>query len=423
MGWRRWVALRPRAASRRVPEESRLSLRDLSSEATAGILQRPARTALTMLGTVLSVGSFTAVLGLTATARGQVSSDFTKLAATQVTVNDIGDRDVGVNTSLYDFPADADDVVGRLHGVVHAGVHWRVFGEQPNVSALSGAPVGRTARLDAYAASPGYLQAIDPTLKSGTLFSRFHDSRHMRVAVLGSAAASALNISNLTAQPAIFINGVGYTVIGIISKAERAPEDLLGVLIPAQTALASYGKPNVHNAPSMLIETRLGAAQLIARQAPTALRPDNSTLLQAVSPADPHALKDTVAGNLNTLFLALAAITLVIGAVGITNTTMVAVMERIGEIGLRRCLGARPRHVAGQFLAETTVLGTVGGLIGTALGIATVLLVAVSRHWTAILDPLATLPAPLIGTVTGLVAGAYPAIRAARIEPLEALRR
>ncbi|MFD0630372.1 ABC transporter permease [Catenulispora yoronensis] len=112
-----------------------------------------------------------------------------------------------------------------------------------------------------------------------------------------------------------------------------------------------------------------------------------------------------------------------IGAVGIANTTLVAVLERTGEIGLRRSLGARPRHIAGQFLAESTVLGTLGGLIGTSVGVGLVVGVAVSRDWTAVLQPWAVLPAPLIGSVVGLLAGLYPALRAAWIEPVEALRR
>jgi putative ABC transport system permease protein len=123
------------------------------------------------------------------------------------------------------------------------------------------------------------------------------------------------------------------------------------------------------------------------------------------------------------LFLLLAAISLVIGAVGIANTTLVAILERTGEIGLRRSLGARPRHIAAQFLTESATLGTLGGLLGTSIGVSTVVLVAVIENWTAVLNPLYVMPAPLMGSVVGLLAGLYPALRAARIEPLEALRR
>ena len=417
-------SLRRAARPAPVVEPSRFQPRDLFSEALAGILQRPVRTVFTMLGTVLGVGAFTAILGLTATISGQISTDFTVLSATQVTVKDVGDaQQAATGQTLYDFPANADQVVGGLNGVVHAGVRWPVFRSAPELSARPDAPADQQVQLNVYAASPGYLQAVDPTLRAGVLYNGFHDARRMRVAVLGKAAAAQLGITGLGAQPAVFVDGVAYTVVGILGDSGREPDNLLGVLIPDRTALELYGPPHSDSPASMLIETRLGAAQLIARQAPVALRPDDAALLQAVPPPDPHALRDTVAGNLNSLFLLLAGLTLAIGAVGIANTTLVAVMERVGEIGLRRSVGARPRHIAGQFLAETTVLGTIGGLIGTALGVAAVLGVALFHHWTAVLDPAATLPAPLIGTLCGFAAGAYPAVRAARIEPLEALRR
>src|SRR6185295_5571265 len=121
---------------------------------------------------------------------------------------------------------------------------------------------------------------------------------------------------------------------------------------------------------SMLIETRLGAAQVVAERAAATLRPERPELFKVAAPADPRQLRSGVTGDLNSLFLLLAAISLVIGAVGIANTTLVAVLERVNEIGLRRALGARPRHIALQFLAESAALGLLGGLIGTSGGVA-----------------------------------------------------
>jgi putative ABC transport system permease protein len=401
-------------------EPTRLTRRDLAAEALAGLCQRPLRTALTMLGTVLGVGAFVAILGLTATAAGQISASFSALSATEVTVRDVGAQP-GQST-VDSFPADAGTLVGRLNGVVHAGVSW-VIGGGPAAVAATGDPRAGSTPLRLAAASPGYLAALDPTLASGTLYNDFHERRRMNVAVLGAGAARQLGISSTANQPAVFVRGVGYTVVGILRDVARQPDALLSVLIPVATAEQAYGQPAADSPASMLIETRLGAAALIARQAPTQLRPDAPALLQAVPPPDAQALHDDVVSSLNGLFVVLAAITLVIGAVGIANTTFVAVLERTGEIGLRRAVGARPRQIAGQFLAETTAIGTLGGLVGTAIGIATVLIVALARSWTAILDPTPTLLAPLIGTLTGLLAGLAPAVRAARVEPLAALRR
>jgi putative ABC transport system permease protein len=154
-----------------------------------------------------------------------------------------------------------------------------------------------------------------------------------------------------------------------------------------------------------------------------ALRPGNPKLLTASAPASPTQLRHSVTASLNSVFLALAGIALFIGAVGIANTTLVAVLERSAEIGLRRALGARPRHIAVQFLAESTALGLFGGLVGACVGALAIIAVTIYQHWTALLDPRIVLAAPAAGAVIGLLAGLYPALRASSIEPADALRR
>ena len=402
---------------------SRLSGRDLVEESLAGVLQRPGRSLLTMLGTVLGVGAFVAVLGLTSTATGQIGKSFNLLQDTTVTVNDIGaSQQADSGSGQYDFPTDTDSLLARLNGVVAGGVWWSVQLPDATISASPFSTSDAASSIGLFAASPGALAAMQPTLQSGVLFNSFHNSRGEHVCLLGAPAAQLLGITRIDNQPAVFVNGTAYTVLGIISNTQSLPQTLLGVIIPSTTALKEYGPPS-DNPAQALIHTRLGAAQLIARQAALDLRPDQPQLLQAIPPPDPTSLRDAVNTDLSGLFLLLAAICLVIGAVGIANTTLVAVMERTGEIGLRRALGARPRHITLQFLTESTALGLLGGLIGTSLGVTTVLATALDRHWTAILNPVTVLPAPLIGALIGLLAGLYPALRAARIEPLDALRR
>lgn len=402
---------------------SRLHPRDLVAEALAGLLQRPGRSVLTMLGTVLGIGGFVAIVGLSQTASGQIGSTFNRLDATQVTVADTGAHQAAAPT--VDFPARADAMADRIHGVIAAGVWWNVPFKQAAVSARPPGQSGQSGELGlpVTAATPGALAASGAVLQSGVLFNQFHQSQAQNVAVLGAAAASQLGISDLADQPAIFIQGQPFTVIGIISGDQRIPELNLGVSVPETTALRLWGPPPAYQAAQMIIHTRLGAAQVVARQIPVALRPDDPKLLTATAPASPAQLQHSVTASLNTLFLALAGIAVIVGMIGIANTTLVAVLERVGEIGLRRALGARPVHIAAQFLAESTALGLFGGLIGASIGVVAVLAVTIYHSWTALLDPRVVLAAPVAGAVIGLLAGLYPALRAGTVEPADALRR
>ncbi|WP_328871571.1 ABC transporter permease [Streptomyces sp. NBC_00287] len=399
-----------------------LRLRDLCAEAAAGILQRPARSLLTAFGTVLGVGSFVAVLGLTATASSQIDNRFTELSATEVTVEDNARQ----QNEFVDiaFPKDADARIGRLNGVEHAGVYYTV--RLPADATVSASPpadaLGSSARTKVVAASPGALAAAVPSLEQGRVYDAFAERTAAPVAVIGEGVARRLGITTLENAPALFIGGEAFSVVGIVGDVERKADLLLSVVVPRGTAERVWGAENVSE-PRMLISTRTGAAQQVAEEAALALRPDHPEYFRAIAPPDPERLRSSVGSDLDQLFLLLASVCLVIGAVGIANTTLVAVLERTGEIGLRRALGARGRHIAGQFLAESGALGALGGLLGTAVGTVTVVAVAVVREWTPVVHPATVAAAPLVGLVTGLLAGLYPAVRASRVQPVEALRR
>jgi putative ABC transport system permease protein len=401
---------------------SRQRPRDLFSEALAGMLQRPARSVLTALGTVLGVGTFVAILGLTATATGQIGDRFNALTATEITVEDTGGPDA--DTVPLMFPPDADQRVQALNGVEHAGVYWTV--RLPPGTTVRAAPVGRDAsgqQIPVVAASPGILQAAGTHWATGRGYDTFHNDRAEQVAVIGEGMAARLGITTLDTAPALFIGDTPYTVIGILADTDRKADLLLSVLIPRTTAEKTYGPPDSGDRAKMLVTTRIGAARQVADETPYALRPDAPDAFKPIPPPDPRTLRDHVTDDLGALFLLLAGICLIIGAVGIANTTLVAVMERTGEIGLRRALGARGRHIAGQFLTESATLGALGGLVGTSLGTVTVVATAAAKQWTPVINPATIAAAPLIGLTTGLLAGLYPAWRAARIEPVEALRR
>jgi len=392
---------------------------DLVREAVASLLQRPARSVLTGLGIVLGIAAFVAVLGVTATAAGQISARFTRLVATEVTV-----EDVSGDAERTAFPPDAEMRVGAIRGARSAGVFWAVPARR--VGPVSGVPLPGAADRDVppvVAASPGLLAAVHGHLAAGRPFDRILDERAERVAVLGIATAGALGIRRLDVRPAVFLGGVAFTVIGVVDSVERRPELLSAVWVPRHTAEVLWGPgPDPGQPPRMVIDTDLGAAGVVAARVALALRPDAAGSFRVVAPPDPRELREQVASDLSGLYLLLAGTSLVIGAVGVANTTLVNVLERVPEIGLRRALGARRRDIAGQFVAESTAMGAIGGLVAAGLGAAIIVAVAVARGWTPVLAPWTVVAAPVVGGLTGLLAGVYPAVRASRIEPAEALR-
>jgi len=401
---------------------SRLRLVDLFAEAGTSILIRPGRAALTALGTVLGIAAFVTVLGLTSTAGNQISKRFTALAATEVTVRDNGGE--YPEQSSIAFPVDSDARVRNLPGVRDAGVWWQIGGKDGHrVSGIALPGREQGVELPVVAASPGFLRAVRPTLAQGRLFDEGHDARRDQVVVLGEAAARQLGVTDVRLAPAVFIDGIPLTVTGVIKDAERRPDVLFAVLVPRNTAQELWGLPDPAGRAGMLVDTRLGAATTVAGEVALALRPDAPASFEVTPPPDPRDLRDDVSSDLGALFLMLAGVCLAIGAIGIANTTTLAVLERINEIGVRRALGARRWHIAAQFLTEGAALGLVGGAVGSSLGVSAVVIVAVARQWTPILEPAVVLLAPAMGLLVGLTAGTYPALRAARIQPVQALQR
>src|ERR1019366_159645 len=223
---------------------SRLAARDASAEAVAGIAQRPGRAALTMLGTILGVGAFVAVLGLTATAAGQISKAFTIRDDTTVTVQDNGPaNDVaapGTNPAIG-FPAGADAIAGHIGGVAAAGVWWPVvLPSGTDVTSSPGLSATADGNVNLMAASPGAVAAMGLTMVAGPPPTAYENDTAQHVAVIDAGTAQALGISaaRLAGQPAVFIDGTAYTVVGVYSAAQRVVAGQTAMLIPQNTALA-----------------------------------------------------------------------------------------------------------------------------------------------------------------------------------------
>jgi ABC-type lipoprotein release transport system permease subunit len=403
---------------RRDPDRPRLPLRDLLAEAGSGLMARPARVALTVLGTVVGVAALVATLGLSKTASNQIVGRFDAVASTDIVVSPARR---GANTAASVLPFRVEDRLQRLNGVVAAGSLSDVdVGGQLTSSVPVNDPLNQTAfQVPVKAASPGLWRAVRARLRTGRLPDAGHSARADRVVVLGPNAAERLNVSRVDQSPAVRLDDRLYLVIGILDSVERQPSLLGAMVMPEGTAAREYGL----RAPGLAqIETRVGATELIARQAPVALAPMQAAQLRVAAPPDPRELKGAVRNDLNALFVLLGGVSLLVGAIGIANVTLVSVLERVGEIGLRRALGAGRRHIAAQFLVESSAMGALGGIIGASIGTLVIVAISAARTWTPVLDPWIPLAAPLLGAVIGLVSGTYPALRAARMEPVDALR-
>ncbi len=407
--------------TRRGHKLDHFGLRDLVSEAAHGIGARPGRLVLTIIGTVLGIGSLVVTVGLAQTAAGQIARTFDAVAATQVLVEPATARTGGGERATGRIPWDVEDRLMRIAGVEAAGGIGNVNVGELRITAVPvndpSAPALATPQV--LATTPGFLEAVGGRELTGRYFDAGHDERADRIVVLGARAAARLGVHRIDRQPSIFIGERSYTVIGIIDDVKRRSDLLDAVIMPIGTARVDFQLAGLEQAQ---LRMAVGAGPVIAEQVPIALDPNSPEAIRVQVPPAGSSVRQNVQADINAIFLALGAVALLVGGLGIANVTLLSVRERTAEIGLRRALGATKGNIGYQFLMESGVIGLLGGLVGASLGVAAVVIVSLTKQWTPILDTMIVIAAVLLGGVIGLGAGTYPALKAAGVEPITALR-
>ncbi|WP_104160139.1 ABC transporter permease [Arthrobacter sp. ZGTC212] len=405
-----------------VPSADRFSFIDLLIEATSDLGTRPGRLLMTLAGTILGIGALVATLGFAQTTAGQLAKQFDAFAATQVIASPAtAQNSDGNSVATASLPWDAVERMERLAGIEQAALITEVKLREGTVTAVPvndpSAPLTSPPRV--FAASPGLIDTLEGTVLHGRLFDAGHDQRHDRVAVLGNRLADRLGITRVDSQPSIFIDGLPYAVVGVFGDVQQRSELLESVVISTGAARSDFGLGAPGEVQARIV---VGAGPQVADQTALSLSPDEPERIDVAAPQGRSQLAGNVQADVNLIFVVLSVVVLLAGGVGIANVTMLSVMERTGEIGLRRAIGATRRQIAAQFVAESVIIGLLGGILGAAAGVFTVIGISLSQQWTPVLNPLVACGGALLGALVGLVAGGFPARKATRIEPVVALR-
>ena len=389
-----------------VPARSRSG--DLAKAGLSGLRARPLRATLSALGIAIGIAAMVAVLGISTVSRAGLLAQIHQLGTNLLTAAP-GQTMFGEDATL---PDEAVAMTSRIPGVTSVSA----------VGTVSGATVRRTDKIDpqetggiAVSASRlNLLKTLDGKIRSGAYLSAATE-RYPAV-VLGAVAAARLGIDR--AGRSVYVAGRWFTVVGVLAPLRLAPEIDRSALIGWDIAT----KLGFDGSPTTIYERSTDATvSSVWSVLAATVNPQNPDQVEVSRPSDALTAQLAAKSAFNALFLGLGAVALLVGGVGVANIMVISVLERRQEIGLRRALGATRRQIRLQFLTESVALSLLGGLAGVVLGLVTSLGYAAYRGWPLVLPAEAITGGVTAAVLVGAAAGLYPARRAARLTPTQAL--
>jgi len=399
----------PRRRDRLTP--ARLRPADVFRVGGVGLRTRPMRAFLSALGIAIGIAAMLAVVGISSSSRAELDRALAALGTNLLTVAP-GQNLFGEDSYL---PDESVSMISRIGPVTAVSAIGKVNGAK--VYRSDRIPSVESGGITTYAARTDLLSAVGATLAHGRWLNAA-TARYPAV-VLGSRTAERLGIGADGTDVQVYIGGRWFTVIGILEPVPLAPELDLAALIgwdAAASVLDFDGHPTT-------VYSRSDEAAVTDVQAVLAAtaNPKSPNEVKVSRPSDVLVAKQATDQAFTGLLLGLGAVALLVGGVGVANTMVISVLERRAEIGLRRSLGATRGQIRVQFLAESLLLSALGGVGGVLLGLGVTAAYATIQHWPTVVPAWAMLGGVGATLAIGALAGLYPAIRAARLAPTEAL--
>ena len=395
------------------PIPARLGPGDLAGLAIVGLRTRKLRAGLSALGIAIGVAAIVAVLGLAASSQAALLNEISQLGTNLLIVTN--GQTLGGDAA--ELPEAAPGMIARLPGVVGVQDTGTVSGVDVYKSPLI--PSMETSGLSVDAATLGLPAVAGTSLAQGRYLNAATEREP--VAVLGAAAAQLLGIDRIRPGTRIWAGGQWIYVTGILNHAVLAPEIDSAVLTgfpAAEQYLHFDGHPSQIYVRTVNTQAATTAVDnLLAKQAD----PENPNQVGVSQPSAALTAQAEAKGALDTLFLGLGAIALLVGAIGVANIMIISVLERRSEIGLRRALGATKGQIRTQFLAEAILLSLAGGIGGVIVGVVATAAYARGHGEAVVIPPDAWAVGLGAAVIIGALAGLLPAIRAARLSPTRAL--